>query len=113
LSSHLDEVEVELSCTCQGFGQRPDSYLRTIRADKAYFTSTDAIVDPWLAAGRRSYRRSLLMNAQAPPYAMDGLGLAPAPLHRLEADNDEADAEEADIRCARLAPAAFGDPSAP
>jgi hypothetical protein len=70
LSCYLDEIEVELTGTCQGFRKRLDPDLGTIRPDKAYFTSADPIIDAGLAVVRRSYRRSLLMNAQAPPYAM-------------------------------------------
>ena len=91
MGCHFDEVEIQLPSPGQSFWQGPDADLRTIGADEAYFASADPIVDAWLAVVRRCYRRSLLMNAQAPPYAWLG------PRH-LYAENDEADAEEADIR---------------
>jgi hypothetical protein len=72
LGCHFDEVEIELPGPSQCFGQGPDADLLTIGADEAYFASADSIVDAGLAVVRRCYRRSLLMNAQKPPYAWLG-----------------------------------------
>jgi hypothetical protein len=69
LGSDLYEVQVEVTSTCESFWQRLDPDLLTIRTDEAYLAGTYAVVDPGLVVGRRSYRRSLLMDAQAPPYA--------------------------------------------
>jgi hypothetical protein len=69
LSRDLHQVEIELTGPAQGLWQGLDPDLLTIRADETYLSGADAVVDPGLVVGRRSYRRSLLMDAQAPPYA--------------------------------------------
>jgi hypothetical protein len=69
LGRDLDEVEVELTGACESFWQRLYPDLLTVRTNEANLAGSNPIVDPGLVVGRRSYRRSLLMDAQAPPYA--------------------------------------------
>ena len=69
LSRHLDQVEVCRSGDGKGLGQGLDADLLTVRTDEPHLAGANAIVDPGLVVRRRSYRRSLLIDAQTPPYA--------------------------------------------
>ena len=74
LVGHLDEVEIELTGHGQCLGQRLDADLRAVGADEADLAGPDPVVDPGLVVGRRrSYRRSLLINAQVLLSRADGL----------------------------------------
>src|SRR5262249_45144296 len=103
LGGDLDEVEVGIPGDREGLGQGLDADLLTIRADEPYLSGTNPLVDPGLVVRRRSYRRSLLMYAQTPPYACRLFSNQRLP------QNDETDAGEADVR-RRAEPAATGRP---
>src|SRR4029450_10909761 len=81
LGSDLDQVEIGFSGNGQGLGQGKNADLLAIRTDQPHLASADAVVDPGFVVGRRSYRRSLLIDAQTPPsHVFRGLvGLAPGP----------------------------------
>jgi hypothetical protein len=64
LGGHLHQVEVGFACDGQGFGQRPNADLLTVRTDQTHLAGAYAVVDPGLVVRRRSYRRSLLIDAQ-------------------------------------------------
>src|SRR4029450_8044166 len=67
LGSDLDQVEIGFSGNGQGLGQGKNADLLAIRTDQPHLASADAVVDPGFVVGRRSYRRSLLIDAQTPP----------------------------------------------
>src|SRR5215204_7804771 len=64
LRRDLDQVEVCLTGDRQGLRQRFDADLLAIRTDQPHLTGADAVVDPGFVVRRRSYRRSLLIDAQ-------------------------------------------------
>jgi hypothetical protein len=111
LGSDLDQIQVELAGACESFWQRLYPDLLTVSTDEANLAGTDPVVDPGLVVSRRSYRRSLLMDAQAPPYAWLMMVSWPCPPHSsyrpFDRQNNEADVGEADIRVRGHLPAAF------
>src|SRR5690606_12425511 len=102
LRRHLDEVEVGRAGDREGLGQGLDPDLLTVRTDEPHLTGADAVVDPGFVVGR-GYRRSLLIDAQAPPYAWDSVAPAPA------RENQKRTPGEADVRDGR-APTATDRP---